>query len=931
MKLFHKFLNLPLGKQLYAGVIAITLFSIALSGCLIGLFYWNSFKLQVHESQNLRTHATTQDIDNWLSELLGGLRYYSTLFINTDMNHQEQVLMGKSLLKSNWAIQSISLFVNEKTASFTLSQYQADVKSIPIDLEAYRLAVNRREEFISKVFEFDGLPMLAITMPAIDNNGNMIGVIRAIINLRYMQHLFAVIPHEKFGYSYILDETNRILASNFDELLDSKKLKAPFEYFYIMNHNMFRVYRGIDGNLVLGSKNVIPITHWYMIIEYPVSLILSKLGFNLLLMLIAFIGSIAVGMLGAYIVYKSIRGPLDDLTTAAHTVSRGNFNIELSVNAPHEFGQVAHAFNTMNNRLSVLFDDLKHRLEKERLISDVAFTFIHSSSNTLRYNIQQNLQKMGKTTKANLIWIYYSESGGKVFANRLQWCSSNKFSTVPEHCKKITAEENPWLLYQLNNLQPLIISNSMLNNTISNYIKFQKSIPEWAEIKVGESQEYTNCSSMYLKSQICLPFADDNHIIGFMMIGYTEERGFTESEVTWLSTLTNVIGTGILKTRTSRLLTEEKERLAITLKSIGDAVISTNTDGVILIMNPVAEQLTGRTANDAIGLPMVDVLNLINTDTSKPAKNPVADVLAKKSICNYKSNLTLISMNSSCLEIELSAAPIKTNENIIVGTVLVFRDITNKLKTEREYFNIQKLEAVSYLSAGLAHDFNNLLFVVQGNIALAMDDLPAESKVTTLLKRAQESASKGNDITSQLLTFAKQGVLITGTTDILSRLEPTIELFVNKTRAKVTYKIEKSLPLINMADGIVHQIITNIVINAMQSIKDKYGDLTISASLTNVTEDDCLPLENGNYISMHITDNGEGISPENLPKLFIPYYTTKETGTGLGLPTVYALLTRYNGYIRITSKVNVGTDVEIFFPIVEPVEASPESNSIGTS
>ncbi len=925
MKLFRKFLSLPLMRQLYVGVIAITIFSIALTGCLVGLFFWNSFIIQVQDSQNLRIHTTSQDVDNWMNELMDNLRFYSTLFNNTNLTYGEQVLMGKALLKNNGAIHSITMFATQNTTTFELYQFKTDEQRIPIDTEAYNLAKNRKEEFIGKVFDLDGQPMLAISLPAINESNETVGVIRAIVNLRYMQHLFAVISHEKFGYSYILDETNRILANNFDDLLLKKQLKIPYDYFYIMTHNMFKLYKGIDGQFVIGSKNAIQTTQWYMVIEYPLSFIVSRLGFNLLLMLIAFLGSAIIGLLGAHLLYKNISEPLIDLTAAAHKISRGDFEISLKTEAPHELGKVAVAFNTMSSRLSGLFNDLEYSLESERLISDIAFTFIHSNGNTMRENIQQNLQKIGKTTKANLIWIFYTESGGTVFANRLQWYSSDKFASIPEHCRQIKMDDYPWLTYHLSHLLPFIINDSMLNDVICDHINKSEDAPQWSELKVSDSNEFQNCKAMNLKSQICMPLVDDSNVIGFMMLGFESEKEFSESEKYLLLTLTNVIGTGILKTRNSRLLSEEKERLAITLKSIGDAVISTNTDGIVLTMNPIAEQLTGWNSANANGFILSEVLNIVCTDTSEPAINPVEEVIAKKNICNYKTNLTLLNKNGIGYEIELSAAPIKTNDNIIVGTVLVFRDITNKLKTEREYFNIQKLEAVSYLSAGLAHDFNNLLFVVAGNIDLAMDDIPEDSKAAKLLNRAQESTMKGKDITNQLLTFAKQGVLITGTTDIINRIEHTIELFVSKSRANVTYNIERNLPLINMADGIVHQIITNIVINAMQSIKDKYGQLTINAELIHITENECLPLENGNYISMHIIDNGEGISPENLPKLFIPYYTTKETGTGLGLPTVYSLLTRYNGYIRVTSKVGTGTDVELFFPVVEPSDDNSDT------
>ena len=166
-------------------------------------------------------------------------------------------------------------------------------------------------------------------------------------------------------------------------------------------------------------------------------------------------------------------------------------------------------------------------------------------------------------------------------------------------------------------------------------------------------------------------------------------------------------------------LAEEKERLAVTLRSIGDAVIATDAQGKITLMNKVAERLTGWRQEEALDEPLEQVFNIVNEITRERCENPVAKVLETNGIVGLANNTVLIGKDGKERVIEDSGAPILDRQNATLGVVLVFRDATLKRRLQQERQKAQKLESIGILAGGIAHDFNNSLTAIIGNISLA--------------------------------------------------------------------------------------------------------------------------------------------------------------------------------------------------------------------
>ena len=208
--------------------------------------------------------------------------------------------------------------------------------------------------------------------------------------------------------------------------------------------------------------------------------------------------------------------------------------------------------------------------------------------------------------------------------------------------------------------------------------------------------------------------------------------------------------------RAEEALASEKKRLAVTLRSIGDAVIATDVQGNIALMNKVAEVLTGWQLEKAFGKPLADVFTVVNELTREPLENPVEKVLSSRNAIELANHTLLVSRDGSERIIADSGAPIKDTSDKIIGVVLVFRDITEKQKLMDAVQRTAKLESLGVLAGGIAHDFNNLLTGIFGYIDLARS-VSKDAKRQEYLEATLATMNRARALTLQLLTFAKGG------------------------------------------------------------------------------------------------------------------------------------------------------------------------------
>jgi PAS domain S-box-containing protein len=374
---------------------------------------------------------------------------------------------------------------------------------------------------------------------------------------------------------------------------------------------------------------------------------------------------------------------------------------------------------------------------------------------------------------------------------------------------------------------------------------------------------------------------------------------------------------GAVKDITERKLAEEaiaaeRERLAVTLRSIGDAVIATDVQGTIVLMNKVAETLTGWLLEEASGKPLSEVFAVVDELTREPSDNPVEQVLSSGAIVELANHTLLVSRDGTERIIADSGAPIRDINDTIIGVVLVFRDMTEKQKFMDAIQRTAKLDALGVLAGGIAHDFNNLLTGIFGYIDL-IRSVSKDEQTREYLDATLAAMNRAKALTLQLMTFAKGGSPVQKITPLVPFVRETAQFALSGSNISCRFSSDETLWPCNIDKNQIGQVIDNIVINAQQAMPNG-GDIVITAANISFGEREHPPLAGGDYVKISIRDFGIGIPKDILPRIFDPFYTTKMKGHGLGLTTCYSIVSRHGGCIDVESEPGTGSTFHVYLP-----------------
>jgi PAS domain S-box-containing protein len=396
------------------------------------------------------------------------------------------------------------------------------------------------------------------------------------------------------------------------------------------------------------------------------------------------------------------------------------------------------------------------------------------------------------------------------------------------------------------------------------------------------------------------------------------DKAYCELEMRVLERTADLNNQILERQRAEAALDIEKEFLNRTLYSVGDGVITTDTQGKIVIFNRTAEHLTGWSQAEASGQLLSKIFYVINNKTSEVYDDIVKNTLENNEI--YLSNdKVLVTKDLFEIPVEVHSSPIKTIHGENDGVVIVFRDVTEKHKIEAELIKAEKLESLGVLAGGIAHDFNNILAAILANLQLAMVKLDKGLNIQKYLQSAIETTKKASNLTGQLLTFAKGGAPVKKAASVKEILEDTAAFALHGSKVKCQIDIPDNLWTVEVDEGQISQVIHNLVINAQHAMP-KGGTIEISAqNITIEPEGRFVP---GDYIKIKLKDNGVGIPEQYSTKIFDPFFTTRKEGTGLGLATSYSIIKKHDGYIEFESKEGVGTTFYIYLP------AAPDWNRI---
>ena len=389
-------------------------------------------------------------------------------------------------------------------------------------------------------------------------------------------------------------------------------------------------------------------------------------------------------------------------------------------------------------------------------------------------------------------------------------------------------------------------------------------------------------------------------------------------------------GLGIVEDISERVKAEEEQsRFAALVEHSNDLIGIASLDGKMLFLNGAGRRLAGLEDVE-------DIREIDAHDLAFPKHRSTLDGIftGLRETGRWKGEAKIRHFKTGAsVPVEMHAFAIRNPEtNEIVAFANISRDISERKAMEREMIKGQKLESIGILAGGIAHDFNNLLSAIAGYISLIEVQVSPGTEIGALLSKAGKAIFRARDLTQQLLTFSKGGNPVKKPIAIGELIRDSCDLALRGSKVRCDVVLSPDLRLVEVDDGQILQVLNNLLINAWQAMPTG-GEIHVAARNVRVAPGEIPSLAGGEYVEVSVADTGIGIAGEHLQKVFDPYFTTKQEGSGLGLATSYAILRKHDGIITVRSKLGAGAVFRVYLPASpgKVAEKRPEaaSGSVG--
>jgi two-component system, NtrC family, sensor kinase len=403
-----------------------------------------------------------------------------------------------------------------------------------------------------------------------------------------------------------------------------------------------------------------------------------------------------------------------------------------------------------------------------------------------------------------------------------------------------------------------------------------------------------------------LPFRIKDRTLGYLGLGKTRQGDYLSSEdVDLLKTIASYVSIALENARLyGSLERHAEEQRALhdfsesIIESISAGVLSIDLEGRIGSWNSALEKLYGLSREQAVGRNLSEILppELLVELPTRP------DAPESRSLYKFR----LVTFGGREVVANISATPLVDQAGKVIGRLLIFNDLTERVSLEDQLVQAEKLSSIGLLAAGVAHEVNTPLAVIASQGQMLLRQLAAEDAHARTLERIVKQAFRASDIVNSLLKFSRVSGSEFTELDINKVIQETLALFepmLKASKVSLNLQLDPELPYVRGNSGKLQQVFMNLLVNARDAMP-KGGEITVATER-----------ENGS-VRVEVCDTGVGIAPDHLGKIFDPFFTTKakSRGTGLGLAVSYGIIREHSGNVEVESRPGHGSTFRLEFP-----------------